>query len=151
MAAVSSASSCNFRECQLKKIKNGVFDGPQIRQAIKDKQFTGTKSDLKKIAWLSFEDVVKNFLGNTRESNYTEIVQKLLESYKVLGYTLSIRLHYLRCHLAMQMYIWWLTIVGSSNAIFLKLKTPERVINVNFYLSCFHEIMITVAISFVKT
>ena len=94
-----------FPGVPVEKIKDGVFDGPQIRQVIKDKQFTGTKSDLKKIAWLSFEDVVKNFLGNTRESNYTEIVQKLLESYKVLGYTLSIRLHYLRCHLAMQMYI----------------------------------------------
>ena len=76
-----------------------MFDGPQIRQLIKDEHFTGTMSDLEKNAWLSFKDVVKNFLGNTHASNYTEIVQKLLESYKALGSNMSIKLHFLHCHL----------------------------------------------------
>ncbi|XP_069623312.1 uncharacterized protein [Ranitomeya imitator] len=84
----------------IEKIKAGVFDGPQIRQLIKDEHFTGTMSDLEKNAWLSFKDVVKNFLGNTRASNYKEIVQKLLESYKALGCNMSIKLHFLHCHLA---------------------------------------------------
>ena len=57
-------------------------------------------SDLEKNAWLPFKDVVKNFLGNTCASNYVEIVQKLLESYKVVGCNTSIKLHYLHCHLA---------------------------------------------------
>ena len=91
----------------IEKIKVGVFDGPQIRQLIKDEHFTGTMSDLEKNAWLSLKDVVKNFLGNTRASNYTEIVQKLLESYKVmelslgkaLGCNMSIKLRFLHCHL----------------------------------------------------
>ena len=55
---------------------------------------------LEKNAWLPFKDVVKNFLGNTRASNYIEIVQKLLESYKAVGCHMSIKLHYLHCHLA---------------------------------------------------
>ena len=48
-----------FPGVSVEKIKDGVFDGPQIRQVIKDKQFTEAKSDLKKItigelqsAWL---------------------------------------------------------------------------------------------------
>ena len=76
-----------------------MFDGPQIRQPIEDEQFTGTMSDLEKNAWLSFIDVVKKFLGNTHASNYTEIVQKLLESYKALRCNMNIKLHYLHCHL----------------------------------------------------
>ena len=84
----------------IEKIKTGVFDSPQIRQLIKDEHFTGTMSDLEKNAWLSFKDVVKNFLGNTRASNYTEIVQKLLESYKALGCNMRIKLHCLHCHLS---------------------------------------------------
>jgi len=68
-----------FPGLSIEKIKAGVFDGPQSRQLIKDEQFTDTMSVLEKNAWLSFKDVVKNFLGNTRASNYTEIVQKLLD------------------------------------------------------------------------
>ena len=71
-----------FPGLSIEKIKAGVFDGPQIRQLIKDEHFIGTMSELEKNAWLSFKDVVKNFLGNTRAKNYTEIVQKLLESTK---------------------------------------------------------------------
>ena len=88
-----------FPGLSIEKIKAGVFD-PQIRQLIKDKQCTETILDLKKNAWLSFKNVVKNFLGNTSASNYTEIVQKLLESYKALAFNVSIKLHYLHCHLA---------------------------------------------------
>ena len=83
----------------IEKIKAGVFDGPQIRQLIKDKNFTGSMTVLEKHAWLSIKDVVKNFLGNTRVSNYNEKVQKLLESYKALGCNMSIKLHFLHCQL----------------------------------------------------
>ena len=89
-----------FPGLSIEKIKAGVFDGPQIRQLIKDEHFIGTMSELEKNAWLSFKDVVKNFLGNTRAKNYTEIVQKLLESYKTLGCNMSIKLHFLHSHLA---------------------------------------------------
>ena len=49
-------------------------------------------SDLGKNAWLSFKDVVKNFLANTRAITYTEIFQKLLECYRALGCNMSIKL-----------------------------------------------------------
>ena len=89
-----------FPGLSTEKIIASVFNGSQIRQLIKDQQFTGTMSDHEKNAWLSFKDVVRNFLGNTRASNYTEIAQKLLESYKELGCNMSIKLHFLHGHLA---------------------------------------------------
>ena len=57
-------------------------------------------SDLEKNVWLSFKDIIKNFLENTHASIYTEIVQKLLESYKALGCNMNSKSHFLHCHLA---------------------------------------------------
>ena len=58
-------------------------------------------SELGKNAWaprekqmISFKGVVKNFLGNTLAKNYSEIAQKLLESYKALGCNMSIKVHF---------------------------------------------------------
>ena len=57
-------------------------------------------SELEKKAWLPFKDLAKNILGNIQAKNYTEIVQKLLESYKALSNNMSINLHFLHSHLA---------------------------------------------------
>lgn len=46
------------------KVKAGVFDGPQIRKVLKDKDFRTTLTKEELTAWLSFEAVVKHFLGN---------------------------------------------------------------------------------------
>ena len=89
-----------FSGLSIEKIKGNVFGGPKIWQLIKYEQFTSTMSDLEKNAWLSFKDFVNNCLGNNCASNYTEIIQKLLESYKVRSCNMSIKLHYLHCHLA---------------------------------------------------
>ena len=83
------------------KIKTRVFDGPQIRQLIKDQHFIETMSELEKNAWLAFKAIVKDFLGNTRAKNYTEIVKKLFDSYKMLGCNMSIKVHFLHSHLDM--------------------------------------------------
>lgn len=89
-----------FPSLSFEKIKAGVFDGPQIRQLVKDEHFMGTMTELQKNAWLAFKNIVKDFLGNTRAQNYTEIVQQLLESFKMLGCNMSIKLHFLHSHLA---------------------------------------------------
>ena len=67
-----------FPGLSIERIKADVYHGPQIRQLIEDEHFIVTTSQLKKNAWKSFKDVVKNFLGNARPKNYNEIVQKLL-------------------------------------------------------------------------
>ncbi|KAF2367923.1 hypothetical protein FHG87_001323 [Trinorchestia longiramus] len=68
-----------FPGLSFEKIKAGVFVGPQMRQVIKDEQFIGTMSDLDKNAWLSFKDVIENFLGNTRASMI--LTQKLFQNH----------------------------------------------------------------------
>lgn len=70
------------------KIKAGVFDGPHL---VEDEHLIGTKSEIQKNAWLAFKNIAKDFLGNTRAQSYAEIVQQLLESFKLLGCNMSIK------------------------------------------------------------
>ena len=69
-----------FPGLSIEKIKATEFDGLQTWKPIKDEQFTGTMSDFEKNPWLSFKDVVKNFIGNTRASNYAEIIGNYSET-----------------------------------------------------------------------
>ncbi|KAK9739589.1 hypothetical protein QE152_g8863 [Popillia japonica] len=57
-------------------------------------------TELQNNAWLVFKNIVKDFLGNSRAQNYTEIVQQLLENFKMLGCDMSIKLHFLNSNLA---------------------------------------------------
>ncbi|GBP66068.1 hypothetical protein EVAR_37530_1 [Eumeta japonica] len=43
------------------KIKEGVFDGPQIRSLMADEKFDATMNNTELDAWLAFKDVVNNF------------------------------------------------------------------------------------------
>ena len=69
-----------FSGLSIEKIKATGFDGLQTWKSIKDEQLTGTMSDFEKNPWLSFKDVVKNFIGNTRASNYAEIIGNYSET-----------------------------------------------------------------------
>ena len=57
----------SFPGLSIEKIKAGVFDGPQIRKLLKDTNFVESMTPVQSDAWRSFEQVVKNFLGNKRE------------------------------------------------------------------------------------
>jgi hypothetical protein len=49
------------------KIREGIFDGPQIRKLIMDDDsFTDTMTKIEEYAWNAFKEVVKKFLGNIR-------------------------------------------------------------------------------------
>ena len=52
----------SFPELSEEKLKAGVFDGPQIRKMIRDKEFTHSMTRTEKRAWLSFVHVVEKFL-----------------------------------------------------------------------------------------
>src|SRR6218665_344425 len=71
------------------------------RQLIKNKHFLGIMSEHKSNAWPSFKAFGKNFLRNTciRAENYTRNVQKLLQGYKSLSCSMSIRLDFVYGHL----------------------------------------------------
>ena len=103
--ALSSDSECFKYLCSvfpgvtLEKLKAGIFDGPQIRTLMKDQGFTQSMTDIEKTAWEAFVLVVKEFLGNKKSENYKELVQSMIESYRVLGCNMSIKLHFLNSHL----------------------------------------------------
>lgn len=81
------------------KLKAGIFEGPQIRQLIKDPAFVESMNEAERKAWLSFVEVVRNFLGNRKAENYVQLVYEMLNNFRNLGCNMSIKVHYLHSHL----------------------------------------------------
>ena len=67
------------------KIKEGIFDGPQIHKMFKDQNFIHHMNEIEKSAWLSFKSIAENFLGNHKSHDYEELVYGLLDNYQRLG------------------------------------------------------------------
>lgn len=88
-----------FPKLSMEKLKAGIFDGPQIRTLMKDANFIKVMTAVEVEAWKGLVSVVENFLGNHKAPNYTEIVQQMLESFRILGANMSIKLHFLHSHL----------------------------------------------------
>ena len=63
----------------MEKIKAGAFDGPQIRNLVKDANFTAKMNFLERTAWVAYRSVVTNFLGNTKAENYPVLVAKFFQ------------------------------------------------------------------------
>jgi hypothetical protein len=80
------------------KIREGIFDGPQIRKLMTDDSYTDTVSEIEENAWNTFK-VVKKFLGNIKEPLYKEIVRNMLDKYKLLGCNMGLKLHFSVSHL----------------------------------------------------
>ena len=80
------------------KLKAGIFDGPQIRQLMGDQIFCDSMNEVELATWLSFVELVKNFLGNYRADNYKEIVNNMLRNFRILGINMSIKVHFLHSH-----------------------------------------------------
>ncbi|EEZ99611.2 hypothetical protein TcasGA2_TC002128 [Tribolium castaneum] len=91
--------SQKFPGLSKEKINAGIFDGPQIRLLMKDNNFVQSMNDIESSTWVSFVNVVKNFLGNYKSENYVELVKNMLENFKKLGCNMSIKVHYLHNHL----------------------------------------------------
>lgn len=81
------------------KLKEGVFTGPDIRKLLTDPSFVETMNEKEKEAWVSFKDVVRKFLGNTKDPNYKTIVQRMLAAYKAQGCKMSLKVHFLNSHI----------------------------------------------------
>ena len=50
----------------METLKNGILDGPQIRQLIRDPEFENSMNEVELEAWKAFVLVFKNFLGNNK-------------------------------------------------------------------------------------
>lgn len=81
------------------KLKEGVFTGPDIRKLLTDPSFVETMNEKEKEAWVSFKDVVRKFLGNTKDPNYKTIVQRMLAAYEAQGCKMSLKVHFLHSHI----------------------------------------------------
>ena len=90
---------CTFPGLSCEKIKAGVFDGPQIRALVRDQTFVRAVNDKEKAAWLSFVDIMKNFLGNKKAGNHEDLVGNMLSAFRYLGCKMSIKVHFLFSHL----------------------------------------------------
>ena len=88
-----------FPGSTIKKLKAGIFDGPQIRTRIKDCDFPNFMNEKESCAWNAFVEAVKNFLGNRKAFKYKRIVVKLLSILEDMCANMSIKLHFLYSHL----------------------------------------------------
>jgi hypothetical protein len=50
-------------------------------------------------AWLAFKSVVTKFLENNKDRDYITFIASMLEKFKVLGYLMSLKVHFLNSHL----------------------------------------------------
>ena len=81
------------------KLKEGVFVGPDIRKLLKDTEFEGSMTQTEKAAWIAFKEVINKFLGNYKDPDFEKIVKNMLEKFRILGCTMSVKIHFLHSHL----------------------------------------------------
>ena len=88
-----------FQQKSMEKFKAGIFDGPQIRELIKNTSFDNALNPAELSVWLSLKSVIVNFLGNHRSSQYWKVVDELMENFRQIGARMSVKMHFLRSHL----------------------------------------------------
>ena len=81
------------------KLKEAVFVGPDIRKLMLDKNFVATMTYDEKEAWTAFRDVIYKFFGNTKDADYKNIVQNMLQMFEKLGCLMCLKLQFLKSHL----------------------------------------------------
>ena len=84
-----------FPGLSMEKLIAGIFDGPQIRKLMQDQTFIARMTVAERAAWCSYVSVIQEFLGNTKASNYQNLVDLMLQNFQSLGAKMSIKLHYL--------------------------------------------------------
>ena len=74
-----------FPGLSMEKFNAGIFDGPQIRKLMQDQTFTARMTVAERAAWCSYVLVIQEFLGNTKASNYWNLVDVMLQTFQALG------------------------------------------------------------------
>ena len=75
-----------FHRISFEELKAGIFDGPQIRELMKDSMFDDALSAAELSAWRSLKSVITNFLGNNRSAELREGSRQTPEElWKVMG------------------------------------------------------------------
>ncbi|GBM69221.1 hypothetical protein AVEN_210442-1 [Araneus ventricosus] len=81
------------------KLKEDVFVGPDIKKMMKDEKFETKMETNERKAWESFKLVITSFLGNKKDPNYKSIVEEMIKNFKILGCSMSLKIHFLNSHL----------------------------------------------------
>ncbi|GBM61358.1 hypothetical protein AVEN_112241-1 [Araneus ventricosus] len=81
------------------KLKESVFIGPNIRKIMKDENFETKMETNERKAGESFKLVIISFLGNEKDPNYKSIVEEMIKNFKILGCSMSLKVHFLDSHL----------------------------------------------------
>src|ERR1043165_9813102 len=81
------------------KFRESIFVGPQIRQVMSNSEFDTIMTESEVSAWRSFKFLCTDFLGNRKASKFSNLVENLLTSYRVLGCRMSLKVHFLHVHL----------------------------------------------------
>lgn len=89
-----------FPKLTANKIHAGVFNGPNVHKILNDEKLFNRLPKNFREALMALKDVVENFLGNKKASNYVELVAKMLEKYNGIGALMSLKMHFLDSHLA---------------------------------------------------
>jgi hypothetical protein len=81
------------------KVKEGIFVGSQIRKVIAFRHFEELLCGKEQDAWVGFKSIVANFLGNHKSHDYVDIVKRCIETYRIMGCNMSLKIHLLDSHL----------------------------------------------------
>ena len=81
------------------KLKEGIFTGPDIRKLTSDSEFDRVMEEKEREAWIPFKEVISQFLGNTKNPAYWDVVSNMLQKFRDLGCNMSLKVHFLNSHL----------------------------------------------------
>ena len=88
-----------FPRISMKKLKVGIYDGPQIRELMKDPMFDEALSKVELSAWQSLKLIATNFRENRRSAEYEKEIEEPQESFRPLGAQMSVKLNFLQSQL----------------------------------------------------
>ena len=103
--ALSKEGACfkyiqkNFPNLSAEKVKEGEFVGPQIRKLTKGPAICIYHDKCGKKAWLFFGETVSKFFGNTKDSDYQNIVENMLACFEALECCMSWKVYFLNAYL----------------------------------------------------
>ena len=80
-----------FSALSFKKIKAGVFDGPEFCALVRNQDLVRKMNDKEKGAWFSLVAVMENFLSNKKANNYGTLVTNLLSAFHDLRCNMSVK------------------------------------------------------------
>ena len=87
-----------FPQISMEKLKADIFDGPQIREFMKDPMFVEALNKAELFIWYSMKSVVTNFLENHGSAGYKKEIEELLKNFYKLEAWMSVKLYFLWPH-----------------------------------------------------